>query len=53
MSDTLQLDNWIDDYLKECEYLKGCSPYTLRIYRHAFTVWGRPHHLRANRNPMR
>src|SRR5262245_27852166 len=35
------LETWTDEYLKECEYIKGCSPYTLRLYRQAFRVWSR------------
>jgi len=39
--DTARLDNWTDEYLRECELIKGCSHNTLRLYRQTFRVWGR------------
>jgi len=39
--DTKRLETWADAYLKECELIKGCSHYTLRLYRQTFRVWGR------------
>ena len=41
MPDDKRLDNWVEEYVKECELIKGCSHHTLRLYRQAFTVWGR------------
>src|SRR5262245_26454089 len=41
MPDADGLETWTEEYLKECEYIKGCSPYTLRLYKQAFRVWGR------------
>ena len=41
MSDETRLETWIETYLKECEFIKNCSPYTLRLYRTTFRVWGR------------
>src|SRR5262245_82192 len=35
------LDNWIEPYLKECEYIRGCAYHTLRLYKQTFRVWGR------------
>ena len=35
------LENWTDEYLRECEFIRGCSSHTLRLYRQAFRVWGR------------
>jgi site-specific recombinase XerC len=36
-----RLETWADAYLKDCELIKGCSHYTLRLYRQTFRVWGR------------
>ena len=41
MPDDKRLETWIETYLKECELIKNCSPYTLRLYRTTFRVWGR------------
>jgi len=35
------LDNWTEEYLRECEFIRGCSRHTLRLYRQVFRVWGR------------
>lgn len=35
------LENWVEPYLKECEYVNGCAYLTLRLYRQTFRVWGR------------
>lgn len=39
MLDPDKLNDWITDYLRECEYIKNCSHHTLRLYRQAFKVW--------------
>ncbi len=35
------LENRTDEYLRECEFIRGCSYHTLRLYKQAFRVWGR------------
>src|SRR5262245_62064444 len=40
-TDAPVLDNWIEPYLRECEFIRGCSYHTLRSYRGTFRVWGR------------
>ncbi len=41
MPDAISLDNWTEEYLRECEFIRGCSPNSLALYRQAFRVWGR------------
>ena len=36
-----RLENWTDEYLRHCEYIKGCAPLTLTLYRQTFRVWPR------------
>jgi site-specific recombinase XerD len=42
MPDINKLDDWTDIYLKECEFLRGCSPNTMRAYRKVLSLW--PHY---------
>lgn len=41
MPDNKRLDNWIEEYLRECDLIRGCTQLTLRTYRQTFRVWGR------------
>lgn len=41
MLDTARLENYTSDYLQACEYIKGCSPRTIRMYASYLKLWPR------------
>lgn len=39
MSEPIRLENYVSEYLKECRFIKGCAPRTIRTYESHLSLW--------------